>query len=356
MAALHDDPLLDAARQSAVIAVHRMRHWSRELTAAAVDSKDGRNNLVTLADAEIEALVRGRLLRLRPEDVVVGEENSASVRLEDHESGGELTALLTGAFERAPESGVPEDAGAVGARTHEWHVDPIDGTVNFVRGIEHYCFSVGVRALPEAVPGAAPASGAALLTGADQPAAADGAADADAGWVAGLVAAPALDRVWFARAGSAWTAPLTALTDPAVEAVPLTGASAPTSGRVVATGFGYSRERRAQQLASLGAVMEEFDDLRRCGSAALDLCMVAEGRVNAYYERGLGIYDFAGGAYIAECAGRWVRRRPDAFGAGAGGVRGGSASPASGAEPVGAPELTVAADSRERLEFLLRTG
>ncbi|SMX97612.1 myo-inositol-1(or 4)-monophosphatase [Brevibacterium sp. Mu109] len=353
---LFRDPLLDSAREAAVIATHRMAAWADELSPISVSSKDGKNDLVTEADAEIEALVRHHLRLLRPEDAVVGEEGSEALSLADHPAGDEIQSILTHAARTAQSAAPDGDPDTV-----EWHIDPIDGTVNFVRGIEHYCFSAGAR-LQSAGPGSP-----------------------DVGWVAGLVAAPLLDRVWFARAGAAWVAPLSALTDPSTPVRPLTGSSAPTTGRVVATGFGYAADRRAQQHAALGRVMTRFDDIRRCGSAAIDLCMAAEGRVNAYYERGLGVYDFAGGAYIAECAGRFVHRRADAFlredtGASiavpAAAVPGAAAAP--GAEPddaeapAGPPsaggsggdehmrgpaaELTVVADTRERFEFLLAHG
>lgn len=361
MIPLFADPVLDVARETALIATLRMLTWVDRLTAASVDAKDGGNDLVTAADAEIEALVRHHLSVRRPGDTMVGEEGAVERALADVEGGEQVEGKLA----RAAEAGAAlrsqqrpgEDAavggaavgGAAGGGAVEaeatgtsavgsalvWHVDPIDGTVNFVRGIEHFCFSVGVR----------------LAT-------ADPAAPDD-GWVAGLVAAPLLDRVWFAVDGRAWSAPLAILTDPTAAARELTGGGAPASGRVVATGFGYAAERRAVQLAALGRVMEDFDDVRRCGSAAIDLCMAAEGRVNAYYERGLGVYDYAGGAYIAQCTGRFVHRRADSFlredtGAtiavpaveAAGGV--GSGGPS--------PELTVVADTRERFELLLARG
>ncbi len=352
---LFQDPLLDAAREAAVIASHRMVAWADALSATSIGSKDGRNDLVTAADAEIEALVLHRLLLRRPQDTVVGEEGAAARSLSDHPDGAALEDILSrsAATADAPAAAaaVPELEG-----TFEWHVDPIDGTVNFVRGIEHFCFSVGVR--EQAADAASP----------------------DDGWVAGLVAAPLLDRVWFARSGSAWSASLAALTDPHTPLRELTGESAATTGRVVATGFGYAQGRRDQQLVALASVMEQFDDIRRCGSAAIDLCMAAEGRVNAYYERGLGVYDFAGGAYIAECAGRFVHRRADAFlrddtGAtiavtedspaatpspAAASSSAAAASPAAVPSPTAAaspaPELTVVADTRERFEFLLAHG
>ncbi|WP_101588490.1 inositol monophosphatase family protein [Brevibacterium jeotgali] len=354
MSTLFRDPLLNAAREAAAIAAHRMSAWADELSPVSVSSKDGKNDLVTEADAEIEALVRHRMMSLRPEDVVVGEEGTDALSLADHAAGDEVHSILLRAEQAAqraaaanpagPDPAGPDPAGPDPDDVREgveWHIDPIDGTVNFVRGIEHYCFSAGAR-LHSAGP--------------DAP---------DDGWVAGLVAAPMLDRVWFARAGAAWVAPLSALTDPHAPVRPLTGSSAPTTGRVVATGFGYAEDRRVQQRAALGRVMGQFDDIRRCGSAAIDLCMVAEGRVNAYYERGLGVYDFAGGAYVADCAGRFVRRRADAFlredtGASIA-VPPASAAPASPVSPAApnaqvSPELTVVADTRERFEFLLANG
>ena len=378
MIPLFADPVLDVARETALIATQRMLAWADRLTAATIDAKDGGNDLVTAADAEIEALVRHHLSVRRPGDTMVGEEGAAARALADVEGGEQVAELLVQAAEAGAglrsQQRPGEDASVGGATGVEatgasadwsdlvWHVDPIDGTVNFVRGIEHFCFSVGVRQ-----------------------ASADPAAPDD-GWVAGLVAAPLLDRVWFAAGGRAWSAPLAILTDPTTAARELTGGGAPASGRVVATGFGYAPERRAVQLAALARVMEDFDDVRRCGSAAIDLCMAAEGRVNAYYERGLGVYDYAGGAYIAQCAGRFVHRRADSFlradtgatiavpdeeaaGTAAGGTAGddveaglhaggsvGSAPEAGVGHAAPAPELTVVADTRERFELLLARG
>lgn len=218
---------------------------------------------------------------------MVGEEGVAALWLDDLPDGAEIAAGL-----RAP--------GAEDTRRVEWHVDPIDGTVNFVRGLEQHCFSVGARD---------------LSTGE---------------WLAGLVAAPMLHTVWFARTGrGAWrTAALPGAPGADPTFVRLLGTPAGRRGRVVATGFGYSPALRARQFTVLPRVMEGFDDLRRGGSAALDLCAAAEGRVNAYYERDLGIYDWAAGALIAEEAGLAVQR------------------------PDGPGELTIVADTAERLDFL----
>ena len=72
---------------------------------------------------------------------------------------------------------------------------------------------------------------------------------------------------------------------------------------LVGTGFGYSPQRRAAQAAVLAGVLPHVRDVRRIGSAALDLCMVAAGRLDAFYEHGLNRWDWAAGALIAAEAG-----------------------------------------------------
>ena len=83
-------------------------------------------------------------------------------------------------------------------------------------------------------------------------------------------------------------------------------AMAPPSGldtALVATGFGYSAERRAAQAELLTQVLPRVRDIRRAGAAALDLCMVAAGRLDGYYERGLKPWDWAAGSVIVREAG-----------------------------------------------------
>jgi myo-inositol-1(or 4)-monophosphatase len=75
---------------------------------------------------------------------------------------------------------------------------------------------------------------------------------------------------------------------------------------LVATGFGYSPDRRAGQARVLSHVLPQIRDIRRSGSAALDLCLVASGQVDAYYERGLNPWDLAAGWLIAAEAGARV--------------------------------------------------
>jgi myo-inositol-1(or 4)-monophosphatase len=74
---------------------------------------------------------------------------------------------------------------------------------------------------------------------------------------------------------------------------------------LLGTGFGYSPDRRAVQGRLLAELLPQVRDVRRLGSAALDLCMVAAGRLDAHYEHGLNVWDWAAGALIAAEAVRW---------------------------------------------------
>jgi myo-inositol-1(or 4)-monophosphatase len=178
------------------------------------------------------------------------------------------------------EGGGPADPADTPAGSVTWVLDPIDGTVNFVYGIPSYAVSVG--------------------------------AQVDGESVAGAVADVAGDRVYSAAIGLGahvtdgdGTQPLqcTAVDD--------------LSMALLGTGFGYSRQRRAAQAALLARMLPVVRDVRRIGSAALDLCMVASGRLDAYYEHGLQVWDRAAGALIAAEAGaRVVLPAPGATGAG----------------------------------------
>jgi fructose-1,6-bisphosphatase/inositol monophosphatase family enzyme len=74
----------------------------------------------------------------------------------------------------------------------------------------------------------------------------------------------------------------------------------------VGTGFSYERARRQRQANVLVQVLPQVRDIRRMGSAAVDLCSVACGRLDAFYERGLGPWDLAAGALVAREAGARV--------------------------------------------------
>ncbi|WP_284977773.1 inositol monophosphatase family protein [Arthrobacter sp. fls2-241-R2A-200] len=194
---------------------------------------------VTAFDVAAENAVREAIAAERPQDTITGEEYGTT----------------------RPET----------PSGYRWSIDPLDGTTNFIRNIVYYATSVAV-------------------------------ADADGAWLAGVVHAPALGRVYSAARGQgAWL-------EIAGEKTQLSGPVNGRTGLILATGFSYDPATRADQAAGLAGLMDGFADVRRLGSAALDLCLVADGTFDAYGERGLNEHDFAAGALIAEEAGCWVRR------------------------------------------------
>jgi myo-inositol-1(or 4)-monophosphatase len=154
----------------------------------------------------------------------------------------------------------------VGTSGVDWVVDPIDGTVNFVYGIPAYAVSIAARV--------------------------------DGEVVAGHVVNVASGAEWGAvRGAGSWRydgdtrAPLQA---PEVHRL---------DQALVATGFHYTVELRTQQAAAMARFLPQVRDIRRIGSAALDLCALAEGQYDAYVEQGLKAWDLAAGGLVAEEAG-----------------------------------------------------
>jgi myo-inositol-1(or 4)-monophosphatase len=158
------------------------------------------------------------------------------------------------------------------AAEYRWSIDPLDGTTNFVRGIPYYCTSVAV---------------AAMRTG---------------DWVAGAVVAPQLGVTYYAERGNgAWleTRRGTKRLRPRSDRAEL---------RLVGTGFSYDPRTRLDQFEALPDLMTTYHDLRRFGSAALEICAVAEGALDAFYEDDLQEWDWAAAALVAEEAGLLVKR------------------------------------------------
>ena len=149
-----------------------------------------------------------------------------------------------------------------GAGRVRWLLDPIDGTVNYLYGIPHYAVSLAV--------------------------------EIDGEVVAGVVRNPVSGEEWTAVAGEGAYR----------EGRRISGSAATDlSQSLVATGFGYDSARRAYQARVLAALVDGIRDIRRFGAAAIDLCYVAEGRVDAFYEKGLAPWDLAAGGLIAREAG-----------------------------------------------------
>ncbi len=180
-----------------------------------------------------------------------------------------LAQLRSGDPVLGEEIGGPSDSAAHAAGTVTWVVDPIDGTVNFVYGIPAYSVSV--------------------------------AAQVDGVSVAGAVADVVGGRIYSAGVGLG-----AHLTDEQGSHPLQCTAVDDLSMALLGTGFAYSRRRRTAQAALLSKMLPVVRDIRRIGSAALDLCMVAAGRLDAYYEHGLNPWDSAAGALIAAEAGAQV--------------------------------------------------
>ena len=167
----------------------------------------------------------------------------------------------------------PDDAilGEEGGETQEgsglrWIVDPLDGTVNFLFGLPQWCVSVAVHD--------------------------------DDGGVAGVVLDPLRDELFAGARGGR----------PTLNGVECSGSQqSELDSALVATGFAYDAAVRELQAQVIAELLPRVRDVRRMGSAALDLAWTAAGRYDAYYERGVQIWDVAAGTVLCEAAGLEVR-------------------------------------------------
>jgi myo-inositol-1(or 4)-monophosphatase len=260
--AVGDDELLavavEAARMAGALLAERARHGAER----AVTSKSTPTDLVSEADTESERAIRELLAARRPHDGIVGEEGS-------------------------------DEPGSSGLR---WVVDPLDGTVNFLFSIPQWCVSVAVRDEHQTIAGAvydpnrdelftATRDGKAMVSGPEgtreltglasgQPeqGAATGDLDPTTGGAEAMSGAAESAREWLARA-------------------------------MVATGLAYDADVRAAQGKVLARLAPRARDIRRFGSAALDLTWTAAGRYDAYFERSVKQWDIAAGQLICERAG-----------------------------------------------------
>jgi myo-inositol-1(or 4)-monophosphatase len=174
-------------------------------------------------------------------------------------------ALIVGTLEKErPADGVLGEEGSrlEGTSGVRWIIDPLDGTTNYLYGFPVFSVSIAVEV--------------------------DGEVEA------GVVAHPALDELFTARRG---------------HGARCNGRPIAVSGKdelataLIGTGFGYDSARRAEQARLLVGVLPSVRDVRRAGAASIDLCWVACGRLDGYYEAGLSPWDVAAGNLIAREAG-----------------------------------------------------
>jgi myo-inositol-1(or 4)-monophosphatase len=239
------DLLAELEGQCVALAIEagRFIRDERPVAVGVAATKTTETDVVTEMDRRSEELLHRRLRELRPQDGILGEEG----------------------------------ADVAGSSGLTWVIDPIDGTVNYLYDIPAYAVSVAVVV---------------------------GDPQAEGAWrpVAGAVADPCRRLVHHARrAGGAWTRAEDSRTD---EGTRLTVSAEQSLGRaLLATGFGYSQEKRLEQATTLLRVLPAVRDIRRIGSAALDLVRVADGSVDAYAESGINAWDLAAGWLIVEEAG-----------------------------------------------------
>jgi myo-inositol-1(or 4)-monophosphatase len=183
----------------------------------------------------------------------------------DHAAERLIRDRLAGA--RPDDGFLGEEGGDVeGTSGLRWVVDPLDGTINFLFGIPQWAVSI--------------------------------ACEDTGGTLAGVIYDPMRDELWSVeRDGPAR----------------LDGRPIETPGRtdlataLVATGFGYDADVRRVQAAIVARLLPQVRDIRRLGSAALDLAWTAAGRYDAFFERGLNHWDLAAGELICLRAGLEVR-------------------------------------------------
>ena len=228
---------------------------SKEGRVEVAATQSSPTDVVTEMDGRAEELIRARILVARPDDAILGEE------------GGQVE-------------------GSADAPVR-WVVDPLDGTVNYLYGLHDWAVSI--------------------------------AAEVDHQIVAGAVYVPMRGELFTAvRGEGAWLESTrgsatsggpgeSVIPDSTFERIPLRcRPGVPLDQALVATGFGYRAQRRTVQGEVVAALLPRIRDIRRNGVASVDLCAVAAGRLDGYYERGLNYWDYAAGALIAEEAGAVV--------------------------------------------------
>ncbi|MER5889100.1 inositol monophosphatase family protein [Streptomyces sp. NPDC001941] len=231
----------------------------------------------TLADELLELALQaarraGELLRDgRPDDLAVAATKSSPIDVVtemDLAAEKLITAFLA---EHRPDDGVLGEEGSAteGSSGVRWIVDPLDGTVNYLYGLPTWSVSIAAEYRGETL--------------------------------AGVVEVPMRGETFRAvRGGGAFLGGRRLAHRPAP----------PLDQALVSTGFNYVADVRAHQAEVAHRLIPLLRDIRRGGSAAVDLCDVAAGRLDGYYERGLNPWDFAAGELIAREAGALTGGRP----------------------------------------------
>jgi len=242
------EALLQIAMDAAGEAGRLLASWRGDERPEVVDTKSSPTDVVTEMDRRAEALITEWIRAIRPGDTVLGEEGGQTV-------GGSRGSAAAGDRARV-----------------RWVVDPLDGTVNYLYGLPDWAVSI--------------------------------AAEVDGTILAGVVEVPRFGETFTAVAGQgAW---LHRDGNFAAASALRCNSGVALGQALVGTGFGYDSGRRQVQGEVVAALLPHVRDIRRGGSAAVDLCSVAAGRMDAFFERGLNYWDYAAGGLIAREAGALV--------------------------------------------------
>ena len=215
------------------------------------------------------ARAAGELLMARP-DVFDLEMKSSAIDFATQMDLASEKLIVTKILEARPDDGlIGEEGSAIPSKSGvTWVIDPLDGTVNYFYGIAGWNVSIAAK-------------------------------DSD-GVQVGVVYAPSINSLWTATkdGGASCNGKKISCNDP-VE----------FNRALIGTGFSYDLKDRADQARIASKLLLEIRDLRRLGAGAADLCLVATGRLDAFYELGLNEWDLAAGGLIATEAGALVTGR-----------------------------------------------
>jgi myo-inositol-1(or 4)-monophosphatase len=208
----------------------------------------------------------GELLQKRPTTFEVSTKTSAIDVVTQMDSQSEAH-IVSEILKARPNDGIIGEEGS--ERTSKsgvtWVIDPLDGTVNYLYGLPGWNVSIAAK-------------------------------DSN-GVVVGVVVAPTINSTWYAsRGGGAFLNEQPIKCNDGVE----------LNRALIATGFAYDLDARPAQLAQLSELLNRIRDIRRNGAAAVDLCHVAMGALDGYFEKGLQEWDLAAGGLIANEAGAKV--------------------------------------------------
>jgi myo-inositol-1(or 4)-monophosphatase len=217
------------------------------------------------------AWAAGRFLRdERPAELAVDTKSSPTDAVTVMDRTAEAMIIGSLLAERPDDGVLGEEGGQRESRSGvRWIIDPLDGTVNYLYRLPLWGVSI--------------------------------AAEDEQGVVIGVIVTPEFDEAYVGvRGHGAWR-----VNGPDVTRLKASDET-DLGAALVSTGFSYDVERRRRQAAVVASLIPHVRDVRRIGSAVIDLCWVASGRLSAHFEKGLNEWDYAAGALIATEAGALV--------------------------------------------------